>query len=94
MLGFLLALSIATFDPGSVVSVAEPVHVQGAQDPAKPKPAPKPQPKPAPTPSSGGSAGRQPAASRPSPSARPQTPRGGQSAPKATGEPRLKRRGN
>lgn len=70
----------------------EPAVAQAVQEPSKAKPAPKESPKQAPPPKPSGTA-----RTRPSPgggAARPQAPRGNSGGmPRATGEPRLKRRG-
>lgn len=88
----LLVLSlVATPGPrADSVAVARPTSY--VQEPSKPKVAPKQAPKPAPPPKSGGSARTRPNAGAGG-SARPQTPRANPGAPRATGEPKLKRRG-
>lgn len=95
MVGYLLALLVLAVPPASVPDTGTVAVVQGVQEPSKAKPAPKQQPqKPQPTrPSGGGSAGGRQPSSGGGGAARPQPPRGGQAAPKATGEPRLQRRG-
>lgn len=86
----LTSLTVSVPAPGAE---AHPALTQAVQEPSKAKPAPKESPKPAPPPKPGGSA-----RTHTSPgggSARPQAPRGNPGGtPRATGEPRLKRRGS
>ena len=87
-----VVLAVAPPEP-IPIGLAAPVVTAQSQDPAKAKPAPKQSPKQASPPKPSGGAQPKPSAGQ-SGTARPQPPRGNPGgAPKATGEPRLKRRG-
>ena len=88
----LLVASLTTSGPAPG-AVAESVMIQAVQEPSKAKPAPKESPKPAPPPKPSNTARTQ-SPHGGSGSARPQAPRGNPGGmPRATGEPKLKRRG-
>lgn len=92
MLFPLLLLTSLTMSGPAPGARTEPTIVQPVQEPSKAKPAPKESPKPAPPPKPSG-AGRTQAPPGGG-AARPQAPRGNSGGmPRATGEPRLKRRG-
>ncbi len=92
MLFPLLLVTSLTMSGPTQGTPAEPAAVQAVQEPSKAKPAPKESPKQAPQPKPSG-AGRTQAPPGGG-AARAQPPRGNSGGvPRATGEPRLKRRG-
>lgn len=92
MLFPLLLVTSLTLSGSTPVFAAEPVVIPSLQEPSKPKAVPKESPKPPPKPSGASRTQPPPGGSG---SARPKAPRGSPGGmPRATGEPRLKRRGS
>jgi hypothetical protein len=87
----LLVLTLVAAPGPTAPAVVDAVRVVHPQEPSKPAPPPKKEPRPAPR--SGGSASNSPSRGAPG-AARPQAPRSSPgAAPRATGEPKLQRRG-